>query len=265
MRHLPLPVRIRAGIALLTVLAGVAACGPASPSAPAATTGEAAGAGTTSVSTAASGTSGGSGASGGSGTSSDDPDAGLRTGPQLAALLPAPAELPRGFRVTADGPQDSGAEFGTDPVSAAPAHPDCGRLEGGNAWVTALGRPAAFAQTEFRDGSGSQILAEVDAYRGAQARSVMAGYRRLFAACRTFTYTEGSTHARVSLGAQPGPAAGDESLRAVLRTPSFEGGVTVVVVRVGQLVTTVYDNSTAKDLGAAAVGLATATARRCSA
>jgi len=259
MRHLPLPVRIRAGIALLTVLAGVAACGPASPSAPAATTGEAAGAGTTSVSTTS------SGASGTSGSSSDEPDAGLRTGPQLAALLPAPTELPQGFRVTADGPQDSGAELGTDPVSAAPAHPDCDRLEGGNAWVTALGRPAAFAQTEFRDGSGSQILAEVDAYRGGQARSVVAGYRRLFAACRTFTYTEGSTHARVSLGAQPGPAVGDESLRAVLRTPSFEGGVTVVVVRVGQLVTTVYDNSTAKDLGAAAVGLATATAHRCSA
>jgi len=239
-------VTLRAGLVVLAAVAGVAACGPGSSTA-------SLGSGTTPAGTSvvAAPTS-----------PSDDPDAGLRPGVQLKTALPTLADLPRGFHVNAAGVQDSGTAFGADPTATTLAHPDCRQLEGGNAWLTSLGQAPAFAQTTYEDGKGDQVFPEVDAYRGSGAKAVMAAYRRLFTTCRTFAYRDpqSGTKAMVSLKIESGPAVGDESLRAVLTTPAFEGGITVVAVRVGRFVVTVYDNSTT-DVGAGAVGLATGMAR----
>ena len=238
-------VAARVGIVALATAISVAACGSGS-AAPASTP-----PGTTSGSPSPA-----------TASSATHPNAGLRTGTELRAALPTGADLPKGFHVPAGGPQDSGAGFGADLTASSLGHPDCPQLESGNAWVGLLGQPAAFAQTEFDDSYGDQVFPEVDAYRGTEATSVMAAYRRLFAACRTFMYDQSGTHAHVTLKVHPGPTVGDESIRAVLTSPSFQGGATIVAVRVGQFVVTVYDNSTSKDLGAGAVGLAAAMARR---
>jgi len=254
-----------AGFALM-ITSSLAGCSPGSPSSPAArATGTSADAADAAASAAsAAGAAGAAGDTVAAATAaSADPDAGLRAGAELRRVLPTPAELPPGFRVPPDGPQDSGTAFGAAPLNASPpGRPDCGQLEGGNAWVTALGQPPSFAQTEFTDSAGDQVLAEVDTYRHADARTVMAGYRAVLAACRSFAYAESGTPATVSLTLLPPPKLGDESLRALLRSPTFAGGVTVVAVRVGQHVLTVYDNSATRDLGAGAVGLATAMVHR---
>lgn len=90
---------------------------------------------------------------------------------------------------------------------------------------------------------------------------IMAGYRKLFAACHSFAYTDSGRHAKVPVVIKPGPKVGDETIRAVLTSPSFEGGDTIVIVRVGQFVM-IVDSTTSKDLGSGAVKVATAMARK---
>lgn len=246
---------MRLGIWSATVAAGtllLAGCS-SGPSTPAASGSGPTGTGARSA-TGAGGASGTAGATG-AGTGQD---AALKTGAQLKAALPVVADLPKAkrFRIPTGGEQDTGNLLNPAFTPATGKRPNCQQLES-NAWVVALGQPAAFAQTVLSDAAGDQVFPEIDAYHGTTARTVMAGYRKLFAACRTFTMTESGRRAKVTVTLKTGPKVGDESIRALMISPTFQGGTTVVVIRKGPYVITVYYNSPGNDLGARAVTLAT--------
>jgi hypothetical protein len=190
-----------------------------------------------------------------------DPNAGLRTGAQLNSLLPGAKDLPKGFAVVPDGTRQSGDGFGPKTHLTAVVHPDCAQLNG-NQWVTVAGDSAAFAQTDLKDSYGDEVFAEIDSYRGSDAHAIMMQYRKLMSLCHTYKITASGTVATGTVVVRPGPTVGAESLRAVATSPDLYGGMTYVAVRVGPEIVTVIYGSQSKDLGAAAVDLATAMARR---
>ena len=90
----------------------------------------------------------------------------------------------------------------------------------------------------------------------------MANLRKLFASCSKFKTTTSGTPTTVKVAAKAGPRVGDDSVKAVLTSPVWQGGTTLVAVRVGKAVVSVLYSSPKSDLGAKATDLAATIARR---
>jgi hypothetical protein len=196
--------------------------------------------------------------------SPSDPNAGLKNGTQLKASLLTTKDLPAGFKVSPDLVRDSADGFG--PLSTATASPTrsaCKKLHT-NVWIDGAGiGSASFAQTSFADSYSEEIDAEIDAFRGTDAQGVMTNLRKLFAACSKFkTTTPGIGHHTVKVVAKAGPRVGDDSIKAVLTSSAWQGGMTLVAVRVGNVVVSVLISWNKSDLGAKATNLAETMVKR---
>ncbi|MCO5993730.1 hypothetical protein [Actinoallomurus rhizosphaericola] len=177
-------------------------------------------------------------------------------------LLPASA-MPKGFHLSPDGSRDTGdghMQVANSPVPAAKA---CEVL-GQTSWIRVANlNGAAFAQNDYADASQTQQVAqEIDTYKGDGARQVMAKLRKVFAHCATFTDRSGGTPVKVRLRTVILHGVGDEGLKAVETSPTWQGGMTLAAVRVGDAVVTTLYSSIHADKGAAAVTMAAKIAKK---
>ncbi|GAA0327725.1 hypothetical protein NE235_09610 [Actinoallomurus spadix] len=185
------------------------------------------------------------------------------TGTALKALLLPAGAMPKGFRISSDGSRDTGdggVEVSNTPVPAAKV---CEVL-GQTSWIRVTNiNSAAFAQNDYADAAQSQQVAqEIDAYRGERARQAMAKLRRVFAHCASFVDRSGSPAAKVRVRTTALHGVGDEAVKAVETSPTWEGGMTLAAVRVGDVIVTTLYSSSHADKGAPAVTMATKIAKK---
>ena len=193
---------------------------------------------------------------------SADPNAGMKNGTQLKPFLPSTKDLPAGFKVSPDAVRDSADVFGPPSTATTPMSSACKNLDT-NAWIAGAGiGEASFAQTGFTDSYGDEIDAEIDSFRDTDAQKVMTNLRKLFAACSKYKTTTSGTPTTVKVVAKAGPRVGEDSVRAVLTSPVWTGGTTLVAVRVGNAVVSIVYSSSKSDLGAKAADLAATIAQR---
>ena len=196
--------------------------------------------------------SGSSGSAAGASTeaASADPNAGLKTGTELKASLLTKKDLPAGFKVSADLTRDSADGFGPKAKYVTPSKAACKHLDT-NVWVNGAGiDSASFAQTGFTNSYGLEIDAEIDAYRGTDSTKVMTNLRKLFSVCASYkTTTPGAGKSTVKVTRKAGPKAGDASLQAVLTSPVWQDGSTLIAVQVGKSVVTVLYSSSKASAG----------------
>ncbi|GAA5020730.1 hypothetical protein GCM10025734_75200 [Kitasatospora paranensis] len=166
-----------------------------------------------------------------------------------AAAIPHQLKLdPSGTRSTADGfnPPSS--------PSAVPAAKACDMLNG-SAWVNVAGiGSASFAQNDYTDEAQDMFAQELDAYRGSDAKAVMAALKQALTSCHSFTTVQNGQKFPVTVVLKSLPGVGDEALQAVLTSPDWAGGSTMVAARVGSVVVTTFDNDQ-KSTGTAGVAL----------
>jgi hypothetical protein len=196
-------------------------------------------------------------------TTVSDPNAGLKNGTQLKPALLTTKDVGSGFTVNKDLVRDSGDVFGPKTKTVSPTKAACKDVET-NVWIDGAGiGSASFAQTGFKDSYGSEIDAEIDGFRGTSAEAVMANLKKLFTVCSSYKITvPGVPKGTVHLVAKPGSKVGDESVRAVLTSKVYEGGTTLVAIRVGKTVVSVLYSSSSSDLGAKGQKLAETMAKR---
>jgi Tfp pilus tip-associated adhesin PilY1 len=196
-------------------------------------------------------------------TSDSDPNAGVLNGTQLKAALLTKSDLPAKFKVQKDLVRDTAEVFGERSKATTPTKATCKELDT-NVWIGGAGvGSASFAQTGYIDGFGNEIDAEIDAYRGTDAELVMANLKKLFTVCSSYkTKTPGVGTTTVKVAHKAGPEAGDESIKAVLTSPAWAGGSTLVAVRVGKTVVSVLYSSSKIKASAAAANHAATMAKR---
>ncbi|GAB3966468.1 hypothetical protein GCM10029978_031700 [Actinoallomurus acanthiterrae] len=179
-----------------------------------------------------------------------------------AFLLPA-SDMPKGFRILADGTRDSGDGVAPRTDAPVPAKKVCGAL-GQTSWirVTGIGE-AAFAQSDYGNaGQTEEVAQDIDTYHGDDARQVMAKLRKVFAHCATFTDKSSGGTAKVKVTSASLHGAGDEGVKAVVTSPAWDGGTTLAAVRVGNTVVTTLYSSSHADKGASAVTLTERVAKK---
>jgi hypothetical protein len=99
--------------------------------------------------------------------------------------------------------------------------------------------------------------------RGTTAETVMANLKKLFKVCSSYKITvPGAPKGTVNLVAKAGTKVGDESVKAVLTSKVYQGGTTLVAIRVGKSVVSVLYSSSSSDLGAKGQKLAETMAKR---
>lgn len=174
-----------------------------------------------------------------------DPNAGLKNGSELKTALITKKDIPAGFKVQPDLTRDSAEGFGPKGSNATPTKASCKHLNT-NVWINGAGiDSAAFAQTSFKDSYGLEIDAEIDAYRGTDATKVMDNLDKLFKVCASYkTITPGAGKSTVKVTRKAGPKAGDASTKAVLTSPVWQDGSTLIAVQVDKSVITVLYSST---------------------
>jgi hypothetical protein len=192
-------------------------------------------------------------------SASASPSAAALDGTDLnAALLPASA-MPPGYRLDSSSERDTGTSTAPDTTGHVSA--PCGML-GDTSWIDATGIVAgSFAQDDYVNKSETEEIAqEADAYTTADAEHAMTALWRILGTCAHFTDGSASiTMTRSQL------AVGDQAVEAVQTSPAYQGGTTIVAVRVGDVIVTTLDSSAGNDKGSAAVGYATRIARNISA
>lgn len=184
-----------------------------------------------------------------------DPNAGLLTGTKLKTLLLPASALPKGFTKSSDGARDSGDSFG--PASSATVAPDkaCEMLMS-TGWIQASGiESASFAQNDYADSYSNQFAQEIDTFRGSDAKTVMAHLSQVFTKCATFEDNSDQGKAAVKITSSPVTGLGDEAVKAVMTSPAWDGGETMVAARVGKTVVTTFYSSSESDKGEAVMDL----------
>jgi len=196
-------------------------------------------------------------------TASADPNAGLKNGTQLKAALLTKKDLPAGFKVSKDLVRDSADTFGPKSKAVKPSKAACKQLDT-NVWIGGSGiGSVAFAQTGYTNSSGLEIDAEIDSYRGTDADKVMANLEKLFTVCSSYkTTTPGVGKSTVKVAQKAGPKAGDNSVKAVLTSPVWQDGSTLVAIQVGKSIVSVLYSSSKAAGSAKAAKLAETMAKR---
>jgi hypothetical protein len=181
----------------------------------------------------------------------------LLKGSKLNTLLLPASAMPKGFRLSVEGARNSADAVA--PASKAPLPPGkvCDVFTQ-TAWIRAGGvTNATFAQNDYVDaGRTNQVAQELDGFHGTDAQAAMAGLRRSLTGCAHYTQKSDGMVAKVRIVHSALKGVGDEAIKAVETSPVWEGGMTLVAVRVGTTVITVFYSSSHKDKGAAAVKMA---------
>ena len=77
-----------------------------------------------------------------------------------------------------------------------------------------------------------------------------------FGKCSSFSYQASGATVSSTLKRSQLPGEGDDAIKAVIVSPTYDGGETVVAIRVGSQVITTLDSSSGSDLGSQAVSYA---------
>ncbi|WP_042423567.1 hypothetical protein [Streptacidiphilus anmyonensis] len=183
-----------------------------------------------------------------------DPNAGLPNGTELAGRLLSGSVVPS-LKADPNITRNSGTAFQDSGTSVVPASTACTQLDQTD-WVTSTGvREASFAAADFHDSAGNEFYEEIGAYQGTGATEQLTALKKVFAECKTHKVTgNGSPYTEhVKVTALSG--LGDEAVEAVLSSPNYDGGETLVAVRSGKQVVDVMYNDQ-KTTGAKALTLA---------
>jgi hypothetical protein len=180
----------------------------------------------------------------------------LLNGTRLKSLLLPVGVLPKGYKADPEATRDSGGSLAAasskKPVDLASA---CPKLEA-SAWIQTSGiEGAAFAQGDFVNASQEEFNQELDSFRGTDAQTVMKRLGQVLKHCAHFEDTAGDTKASVTIKTTTVPKVGDQTLKAELSAPEWEGGTTLVAARVGNIVVTTFYSVQSSDMGAAGLDL----------
>ncbi|MBO0824065.1 MAG: hypothetical protein J2P27_09425 [Actinobacteria bacterium] len=196
-------------------------------------------------------------------THSASPSAKMLSGPDLAAILLPASSMPTGYTVDASITRDSGPQLAFDTARPMPASQVCQTFKQ-TAYIRAAGIATGdFAQSDYLSTDHSQEIAEeIDIFTGTDAQQVMATLWQELGTCSSFSYHSNGTTVSCTVTRSRLPGEGDEAIKAVIVSPVFEGGETLVAIRMGSQIITTLDSSRGKDLGSPAVTYAEQIAQR---
>lgn len=181
----------------------------------------------------------------------------LLTGTKMKSLLLPANAMPKGLKLDVQSVRNTGDSISPDAPSTVPPRKVCVRLSQ-TSWIEVGGiDSASFAENDYVDASHTiEFAQEIDAFHGDDAGKVMSALWAAFGRCATFTdHSNGMTiHNRVVRSRLHG--LGDAAIKAVVTSPTYQGGATLVAIMVGNTIATTLYSSPGNDKGAAAVRMA---------
>jgi hypothetical protein len=188
------------------------------------------------------------------GKASPSPSQTILTGTKLNSLLLATGAMPAGFTLDTQGARNSVDSIQPEGSSPMPADQVCQRLAE-TSWIATAGiTSASFAQNDYGNTAHTEQFAqEIDTFHGADAQKVMASLWDVFGRCRAFTYKSSGMTVSNTLARSRLTGVGAEGIKAVITSPAYQGGETLVASRVGGNVITCFYSSDRSGLGSAAV------------
>jgi hypothetical protein len=171
--------------------------------------------------------------------------------------------MPSGYKANPAGTRNTGSQSPSDTAQPVPASQVCKALTQ-TAFLRVAGIDTGdWAQGDFLSAGQSQEVAEeIDIFTGTDAQKAMTTLWQEFGTCSSFSYQSNGTTAPSTLTRSLLAGVGDEGIEAVIVSPAFEGGQTIVAIRIGSQIITTLDSSSGKDLGSPAVGYAEQIAQR---
>jgi hypothetical protein len=187
-------------------------------------------------------------------SASADPNAGLPNGAKLAGWL-LPGSVTPALTADTSITRNSGNDYqqpGTSTVAKSEACDDLDKTD----WITSTGiAEQSFAAADFHDSYGTEFYEVLGAYQGTGATDEFAALKKVFAECKTHKVTGNGTTYTEHVKVTAISGLGDEAVEAVLTSPDYTGGETLVAIRTGkQLVGVMYNDQ--KTTGARALTLA---------
>jgi len=179
------------------------------------------------------------------------------SGSQLAGILLPASSMPSGFKLDPSSTRDTGSGLPSDTAAPVPASQACQDLTE-TAYIRAGGITTAdFAQSNYLNADQTEEVAEeIDVFTGTDAQKVMTTLWQEFGKCASFSYKSSGTTVSNTLKRSQLSGEGDDAIKAVIVSPAFGGGETLVAIRVGSQIITTLDSSSGSDLGSSAVGYA---------
>jgi hypothetical protein len=189
--------------------------------------------------------------------------AGPLSGSRLAGILLPLSSMPSGYKLNQAGTRNTGSQLPSDTPKPVPASQVCAALTQ-TAFLRVAGIDTGdWAQGDFLSASQSQeVNEEIDIFTGTDAQKAMTTLWQEFGQCSSFSYQSNGTTAPSTLTRSLLAGVGDEGIEAVIVSPVFEGGQTIVAIRMGSQIITTLDSSSGKDLGSPAVSYAEQIAQR---
>jgi len=171
--------------------------------------------------------------------------------------------MPKGFSEDKTGTLNTGQQLPADSPSPIPSGQVCRSFEQ-TGWIQVAGISTGdFAQSDYLNADHSaEVAQEIDVFTGDDAQHAMTTLWTQFGHCASFSYPSNGTTEKATMTRKKLTGTGDEAIEAVSVSPGFDGGLTLVAVRVGSAIITVLDSSPSRDLGAPAVSYATQIAQR---
>lgn len=185
------------------------------------------------------------------------------SGSRLAGILLPASSMPDGYKVAPSTTRNTGSQLPSDSAQPVPASQVC-QAFAQTAYIRAAGIVTGdFAQSDYVSADQSQEIAEeIDIFTGTDAQKAMTTLWHEFGKCSSFSYQPNGTTVSSTLTRSRLPGKGDDAIKAVIVSPAFEGGETLVAIRMGSQIITTLDSSSSKDLGSPAVGYAEQIAQR---
>lgn len=185
------------------------------------------------------------------------------SGSRLADILLPASSMPSGYKLDPSTTRNTGGQLPSDKDQPLSASQVCQSFLQ-TAFIRAAGISTGdFAQSDFVSTDRSQEIAEeIDIFTGSDAQKAMTTLWQEFGKCSSFSYQSNGTKVSTTLTRSRLPGVGDGAIKAVFVSPVFEGGETIVAIRVGSQIITTLDSSSGKDLGSPAIGYAKQIAQR---
>jgi len=185
------------------------------------------------------------------------------SGSQLAGILLPVSSMPSGFKADPSSTRDTGSELPSDSAAPVPASHVCQDFTE-TSYIQVGGITTTdFAQSDYLNGDQTEEIAEeIDVFTGTDAQKVMTSLWQAFGTCASFKYQSNGTTVSETLKRSQLPGQGGDAIKAVMVSPAFDGGQTLVAIRVGPQIITTLDSSSGSDLGSPSVGYAEQVARR---
>ena len=184
------------------------------------------------------------------------------SGQQLTRILLPASSMPKGY-TTGAATRNTGSQLPSDSPQPVPPGQVCVAFTQ-TSYIRAGGITANdWAAGDYISPDQSQeVFEEIDVFTGTDAQKAMATLWQEFGQCSSFSYKSNGTTVTSKLTRTRLPGEGDDAIKAVIVSPLFEGGETIVAIRVGSQVVTTLDSAPTRDLGSPAVGYAEKIAQR---